>query len=237
MKPATTIITSTYNKYNYFVDAAQTVLAQTRSDWQWWVILNSPVEKLEIVVQGYASIDPRITVFYHPCTEEERRKFYQPAIIINKYYPRVDTPYLVWLSDDDLWEATFLEDLVGELEADPSKDIVYGSCDLVYWPLVNAKEWIYRTTLKADKKIGAGTKLDPPLFVDGGQVVQTKRSYDALKGWQLPTDWKSGSHLDGIYTSMLGNQFVFHPVNKKVCTKRYSAWATFGHPKILLRVT
>jgi hypothetical protein len=225
MSAAVTFITASYAKGIFLAEAGYSVFSQTRPDWEWWIVLNGPNLETEAVAIRLADMDSRVKLFYYPASEEERYKIYYPAAIANEYYPKVQTPYFTWLSDDDILEPCFIEALAGALEADPNKDVVFGTLEGVR--LDGGRSYTTGWIL-ARNPIGRGTHVSPDCVIDSGQILQTKRSYDALKGWQIPIGWDTAHHVDGIYMDKVARKFTFWPVGVKVITHRRSKIATFG---------
>lgn len=221
---ACTILTPTYNKASFLTEAARSVEAQTHSRWEWWLVLDGPDAETLDVAHALSRRDPRIHVFHEPTTERERQSVYRPAIILNQFYAKVETPYLCWLSDDDLLEPHYLELLIGEIESTPNVDVAYGACEVLTQTVTN--QWRHLRWLMAEQPVGVGTTRMPDRIIDGGQIVQTKRSYDALQGYLQPTDWKLANHVDGIYLNELARHFIFVPVFEKVMTKRCTYLST-----------
>jgi glycosyltransferase involved in cell wall biosynthesis len=224
--PSATIVTATYNKPAYLREAGLSVLGQTRGDWRWWVVLDGADEETAAVALDFQETDPRVTVFEeHVAAADRWVKEYRPAALINKYYPLVTTRFLAWLSDDDVLEPCYLEVLAGELDRHLAYDVVFGTCEVVRYAhggTAQPHAW-----LRADRAFGVGTDATPGCNIDGGQILQTKRSYDALGGWQLPTDFQSASSVDAIYMNQLAERFTFVPVARKVMTHRRTPASSF----------
>lgn len=215
----TTIITATYNKPEYLREAAQSVFAQTDADWEWWIILDGACHKTRDCVYGLAWLSPKIRVFDEPTTEQQRRAKYRPAVIANRYYPMVQTPYMAWLSDDDLLSPLFLEALVGHLRQNPDHNVAYGICEQVRLGPDGESE--HCLTLPRGGLVEFGPKRMPAKKIDGGQVVHTSRAYQSLAGWQVPDEWNSQTdYCDGLFLNELAKRYQFHAVPETVLTHR-----------------
>lgn len=216
-----TFITATYNKAQMLAEAAKSVFAQTSSEWVWWILLNEADAQTEAVALRIASMDSRVKLIDFPIVESERYKIYYPAVISNHFFKKVTTPYFTWFSDDDLLEPCFVEVLAGALDADPSKDIVYGHCRII-----RGNQFI--AMLGANTVFGKTTGIWPDCKIDSGQTLQTKRSYDSLGNYKIPTTWDHANHVDGIYMNHLAQRFPFWPIDRLVLTHRYSPLSAFG---------
>jgi glycosyltransferase involved in cell wall biosynthesis len=215
----TTIVTATYNKEIFFPQGAESVFNQTRRDWRWWIILDGANEKTAQYAFDLQHRDPRITVFMENVSFHDRKKIYRPSMLMNKYFPLVSTDYFCWLSDDDIMQPRYLEVLAGALDAHPDWDIVFGWCDVI--KQVGEKDWELHMYLGRDNWNKEYHNEELPIFLlDGGQILQTKASYNLLKNWQFPLEWVAGNACDGLYLNELAKQFVFHPINEHVLTHR-----------------
>ena len=232
----TTIITPTYNKHEFLPEAAESVLRQTCPDWRWWLILDDAEEETKEIAYGYAKLDNRITIFeekfispWQPCinelvTDRNPHHFRREAHIRNFYFPRVGTKYLSWLSDDDILEPCFVEVLTSKLE-EKDDDIAFGFADVI---IKQDGEWQLKRTHAPDCDLGLGQRVDPFTVIDGGQFLQTKRSWEKLRydfnayhGHTMP------NLLDAVYMKNLAMHFTFYRVPVKVYTKRITYLSTF----------
>ena len=214
----TTIVTATYNKAEFFKDAIESVLNQTRKDWRWWIILdgaNSDTVDLCLKLQHR---EPRVTLFNERVKHNERYKFYRPSMLMNKYFPLIMTNYFCWLSDDDILLSTYLEDLAGALDAHCDWDVVYGAAQVL-----EQTQTGWRPTLTFPEHFDTvyDHKNLPCGHIDGGSILHTKSAYNGVKlsGWEFPTD---GTHryADGLYMNELAKNHTIHPVKKLVMTHR-----------------
>lgn len=214
-----TIITASYNKGYLLAQAGFSVIRQTSPNWIWWIVLNGADLETEAIALRLADMDTRIKVFEYPANEAERGEVYYPSAIINEYYSKVETPYLAWLSDDDLLAENFVEDLSKALEDDPTKDVVYGHC-------YTTRNGVAVDAIYAHKVMGKGTGLWPDCVLDGGQILQTKRSHDIIN-YKLPITWDKAGHIDGVYLNKLAEHFTFWPVNVAAVIHRRTPLSTW----------
>ena len=213
-----TVLTSTYNKAKYISDAMKSLLAQTYPHWQWWLVLDNADEVTKNMCLSFNN--PRIFVFDEPFPEETRHVEYRPAVIINKYYPRINTKYLIWLSDDDVLEPRCFETCINKIEQD-NVNIAYGSLENCFEQLDGT--WQYcacGSGVTADKILGKNTKYFPGGRIDGGCFVQTKESYNQLCGYALPTSPEHGRIVDSDYMNQLAKYYQFFPVPERVIVHR-----------------
>lgn len=215
----TTIITATYNKETFLPQAAESVFNQTKRDWRWWIILDGANEKTSDYAFNLQHRDPRVTIFIEHVNFHERKQMYRPSMLMNKYFPLIATDYFCWLSDDDIMQPVYLESLAGALDKNPDWDIAFGWCDVINQ--VDENEWKLHMYLGRHHWNKEYNKDTPPIYVlDGGQIIQTKASYNALDGWQFPTEWVNGNACDGVYLNELAKKFTLHPIDTHVLTHR-----------------
>ncbi len=218
--PAITIVTATYNKPMYLPDAADSVFGQTRTDWKWWIVLDGCCDETRDMAFAWGWSDDRIVVSDLHTTEAERRAIYRPAAIYNEFYPRIGTPFMAWLSDDDVLARNFVSDLVGALEAQPDHDVSYGRCDQVRWDAAT-ETWEFQRVIPFPRWSHFGPDAMPSQRLDGGQVVISRAAYHALGGWQMRTEWDTRTDwCDGALLNQLAKRKEFLKVDADVLTHR-----------------
>ena len=225
-----TIVTPTFNRPSMFSECAQAVLDQTFRDWVWWIVVNSwefPDGYTDIwsTTSDYSQRDlwddPRVMLLWYPVNEPARHQTHVPAQIINWLYPKVTTPYIYFLADDDLIDPAGLGVLAEAMEAkrehlktpsyfrgtwEPTiaaPEAVYGRCEVVDEQpdgSFRVSSWCYpHENLEADGKwdIGLGTGVEPSCRIDGGQVLHTKALWNEATRLRRCEDCEgSGRRLD-----------------------------------------
>ena len=235
MTAKVTIITPTYNKPTYFAECARSVLAQTYQDWVWWVVLNCWCWP-DAYEQSTIWADNRIVPIWFPVTEGlERQYSHTPARIVNWLYPKVQTPYIYFLADDDLIDREGLEKLVEELDVPfgvaYNADAVYGRMEVKdEQPDGTFKHacWCYEGS-----DVGGDTSIKPDCLLDGGQVLHTKALWEkaTADGWKLPDDKANAAHNDGILLNRLSQFATFHYVPQQIATHRRTKQSSFHKPQ------
>jgi glycosyltransferase involved in cell wall biosynthesis len=117
-EPLVTIVVPAYRRVDYLPLALASAVAQTFSDFEIIVSDDGPSDAIARIAASFE--DPRIRY-----RSNERNQ----GIAMNHYaaYREARGRYLANLDDDDLWEPTFLAELVPALEADPSVSVAF--CD------------------------------------------------------------------------------------------------------------
>ena len=214
MKPLTTILTGTYNKHEFLAGAAESIFKQTSGDWRWWLVLDGANKETTELAHGFADKDPRVVLFTEEVPDGERYKLYRPAMLLNKYFPLISTKYLCWHSDDDLLEPCFVEVLVRALEDNPGYHVSYGT-EEKYNQQGNSWQLVATYPSNREMRFGPGSPHQPLCVIDGGQVIQTKASWDMLE-WKFPTEYGPHREIDGHYLNALATKFHFLFVDKRV---------------------
>lgn len=242
-QPLVTIITPTYNKPTFFAECAESVLAQTFTDWVWWVVVNAWSWP-----SGYAGRffnDPRVLTIWCPITEQRRSEVHVPAEIVNWLYHKVTTPYIYFLADDDLIDAEGLYVLVDAMRKserishprygvwwkETQLDAVYGRCEVLDeqpdGTFAHAC-WCYDAG-----DVGLGTGINPHCLLDGGQVLHTKALWDkaTADSWTLNTSKSDAAANDGTLLNRLAQFARFHYVPQRIVTHRRTHLSTFHKPQ------
>jgi len=224
-----------------FAECAASVLAQTFTDWTWWVVINEwtwPIRYSNIDSWDTIFNDPRIVTLWFPTDTHLREEVHVPARIVNWLYPKVITPYIYFLADDDLIDPDGLDVLV---EAASSEDwdthnvwakhnAVYGRCEVVDEQPDGS--YTHATWCYEHGDVGLDTAIDPHCLLDGGQVLHTKALWDraVADGWQLSDALDHAPANDGLLLSRLAKFARFHYVPQRIVTHRRHAGATHHRP-------
>jgi hypothetical protein len=226
--PRTTILTATYQpeKLKYLREAAESVYAQTDTDWQWVIVVDGGPQEVFEEVHRITAGSRKVYVWRKDTTEEERKLVYSPAVIFNYLADALDTPRFCWLSDDDLLRPQYLELLNAKLD-ETGGDIAFGA---IQYAAENGRGHFHLTNITGLKDCYyPGSPHDPCGTLDGGCFVQTKKSWDEL-GWKWPTDWKDAWQVDGLYMRKLMEKHRFHHVQKVLLTHRRTRVSTHSKP-------
>ena len=110
-EPAVTIIIPAYNAARFLSQTLESVLAQTRRDWELIVIDDGSKDETVAIAEAFAAKDARIHVSVYPnggVVVARNRGFAES---------KPEIPYIAYLDHDDLWEHDFLTTLLPLLEA------------------------------------------------------------------------------------------------------------------------
>ncbi len=108
------IVLTTFNRPEKLKRAIQSILDQTFTDWDLWVI-DDHSDKPAVVPN-----DPRIKLYRMPHNSGK------PAIPKNVGTEKTTGEYLAYLDDDNIWRPDHLQALFNIIEKRPDLDLVYG---------------------------------------------------------------------------------------------------------------
>ena len=123
--PAVSIIVATYNRSNVLRCALQTIVDQTFTDWEAWVIGDACTDDTEEVVRSFG--DPRI--YFHNLESN----FGEQSRPNNEGFRRARGASVAYLNHDDLWLPQHLERLHQHL-SDTDADLVFSLIEYVEKP-------------------------------------------------------------------------------------------------------
>jgi glycosyltransferase involved in cell wall biosynthesis len=132
--PAFTVVTKAYNEEELVGEAIGSALAQTREDFELYVVDDGSTDRTAEVVRGFES-DPRV----HLLSQPNRGV----AAAMNAGIAAGTAPYVALLDADDLWMPGYLEQMGAALEAEPAAGFAYTDA----WWLDCASGRFFRRTI------------------------------------------------------------------------------------------
>ena len=126
-----TVLTATYNRAHLLAETIRSVLGQTFTDFEYIIVSDGSTDSTVRVVQSF---------------EDDRIRFVAQshvglAATWETLFALARGEYVAWLSDDDLWDETFLERAVCALDANPAAVVAYADYrNLIDGRLVSAPE-------------------------------------------------------------------------------------------------
>ena len=122
--PKVSVIVPAYNVAPYLAETLDSVLAQTRSDYEIIVVNDGSTDETAQVAESYRERFAGKLVYVW----QENRGL---AAARNTAIRTARGQYIALLDGDDVWMPTYLEILLGMLEADPSLDVVFPNA--LFW--------------------------------------------------------------------------------------------------------
>lgn len=176
MTVAVSIITSTYNRAQIVWRAIESVLAQTRADWEMNIVGDCTPDNTAEVVAAYN--DPRVRFYNLPEKSPPRA---HGAIAKNHAIQKMSSgKYIAYLDDDDIYRPEFLETMLGYLDAHPGCRFAY--CRCTYRDKHTGRRvwgnpfqrWMHGYSLQ---------KLERYNFIDTDCVVHWRSLFDEVGYW------------------------------------------------------
>lgn len=178
-----TLILTLANKPTLLIDALASVAAQRRRDFQHVVELDSGK--------------------HWPAAS------YPPAVFFNRVVAERARPddNLAWLSDDDVWEPTFLRTLAGFLDDNPDVGACYGGSRLYTY---DGKSERHVRDLPAEVIYGA-TRM-PSCQIDGGQILVRRSVLNRIAYPWVPEGLNDCNIADGSFMNRIAEVTPIIPV-------------------------
>ncbi|WP_227521905.1 glycosyltransferase family A protein [Bacillus solitudinis] len=209
MNPKVSIILTSYNKPNLIGKAIESVMNQTYSEWELFIMDDNSNEKTLRIIERYLN-DKRIYYFNSQVKDEDRYKTTRYATLINTAMPMTKGEYITYLTDDTEYLPQRLNRMVKFLEENSSIHVVYSG------QLVCRVDQHFKTISKFTRHTRG--KLDKAANkVDHCSVMHTKKIAGEVLNkygsyWNDdPKYWHNG---DAGFWSRLNEVDSFYPINK-----------------------
>jgi glycosyltransferase involved in cell wall biosynthesis len=203
--------TGTEEKIPFLKQALVSLQAQTMTDWEWWVLDNSPTMALYHMLEEDAYVPVRQDkIRYVYDNDFDRSQVNFMPVLLNRYYPEANGDLIFYMSDDDLLDPNTFKVFVDFFDSHPDEYVCWASLQMLnvtsHEDAGRERGWI-----KADKIRHLG-ELD--CQVDGGQICHRKSALAAIEQPYFPesANHQSASHCDGQFMEKLAAHFPFHPV-------------------------
>jgi GT2 family glycosyltransferase/SAM-dependent methyltransferase len=108
----------TYNQAGFLPETLESLLAQTRTDWEAVVVNDGSTDGTREVLESFAARDPRIRALH--------KENGGVATALNEALARARGEWICWLSSDDLFEPDALETWARAAEARPEVKFFHG---------------------------------------------------------------------------------------------------------------
>ena len=226
MAPSISVFLPSYNKGAYVIDALQCLFAQTRTDWECWLLENSTDggTTRDLINDYLTGVDWADRIHYEELDnlDDIRASKYMTAWLLNKYYPEANGRYIFYLSDDDLIDADCFEHMAGYLDANPDHGVCYAGLRQTYCSGPGVPGDLVDIGIPASYIRRIGGSVDCQL--DGGQVMHRKSCLDAIPYpyFQETCDGSTARHCDGLFLEQLLARYAFYPVDRYLITHRFT---------------
>ena len=209
MEHVVSIILTSYNKPKTISKAIESVLQQTYTNWELFIMDDNSDQEIVNIINRFLS-DPRIHYINSNIQNHDRYKTTRYATLINQAIPLTTGKYLTYLTDDNLYLPARLLIMVKTIEENPHIDIVY-SQQMVrsYNDNSNLEKEIIRKTY--------GIMYNPAGLVDHCSVMHTREIANQIYNkygnyWDDgPASWFNG---DAAFWNRLVKFKPFHPISE-----------------------
>ncbi len=140
MGPTVSIVMPAYNVSSYIAASINSVQGQTYTDWELIIINDGSTDDTEDIVMSFASQDQRI-VYYRQTNQGA-------AASRNEGLRLAQGELIAFLDADDLWQTTFLEEMVAKQKS-ANAECVFSQND---WLLQDGRRIRYSITVDPDDK-------------------------------------------------------------------------------------
>lgn len=207
------IFTPSFNKKRWVLGGIKSIIDQSFKDFDYLVVDNSTDLATRLSVKEMCTTDKRITYLERDFTEEERKKNFVGSILVNEYLPTLTGDYILYKSDDDLFDPGCLEKCVAYLDAYPGAHI--GWFSMRETEEQEDGTFLYLSEIKADKCLGLNTSHpEVDYMLDGGQIIYRRECLEKVIQPFYPSGWLRASHADGLFMNQLAKFYTFHPITK-----------------------
>lgn len=176
MKPAVSILLTSYNKPEWIRQSLDSVLAQTFTNWELLILDDNSRSDVWEIINSYD--DPRVLKFNSHISEVQRYDTARYATMINFGFPYSSGKYVTYLVDDDIYYPDRLKILVDYMDANPEHEVVYHSLGNI-----GADNRI--ADIRPIKGILDGFTEETQAFnyVDHNMVMHTRKAFIEANGW------------------------------------------------------
>jgi spore maturation protein CgeD len=206
------VIVTSYNRPEWLAEAIESVLSQTHSNWEMFVMDdNSPGSDVDTLLGKYQ--DDRILYFKSNVADEDRSKTCRYATNINLALKLCKGEYISYLTDDDSYYPQRFELMANYLDVNPDVSVVYG-----YQFCFNDGFPELPVNIRAPQgPLDAASSL-----VDHNSIMHRKAVLDIVGYWDdSPQYW---GHGDAAFWSKLNHAgFKFYPIPEILDRHRFHA--------------
>lgn len=223
------VITPSFNKPHYVLEALWSVFNQTYTDWEHLVLDNSTDgktdKKLALLDRNY-----KVNIQYLDFSPGFRQDYYVTAYLLNTWLPKLKGDFIFYLSDDDIIKPECFEKCINAFAQHPDWSVLYFGMRSVRGSF--EKGWEENGFIGAVDIIKVGDGAD--CRIDGGQVMIRKSALEQLEKPYFSTSWKDASHCDGIFLTRLNQLFPFYPIPELLLNHRVTEVSTHDRSNLPL---
>lgn len=208
--PKVTVIMTSYNKAGYIAKSIESILNQTLTDFEFYLMDDNSNAETQKVIEPYLQ-DKRIKFFKSDIeTLEQRVEKVRYAALINQALHKAEGDYISYATDDNCYRNTRLERMVDYLEQQPEVMIAY-SASLVNY--LNEHNEVTKTLLRPAKKVVPVA----PCVIDHCSMMHRSSILPVIKQ-KFGSYWDENPEFyrigDGRFFWRLNQFWEFHPIDE-----------------------
>lgn len=217
MTPQITIFTCSYNKPQYVLEAINSVLAQTYTNFEYIILENSDDNLTRGLVHKIK--DGRVQIIDADFDKKFRDKNYIESHLKNEYFPIARGNFITTLSDDDLLKPHCFEKHIDDFNEHKSRLANYHGYNIIY---INSD--IKEEVKPAIKDFGR--HRTPRMRLDGGAMMFKADLLDKIDKPFFKCNWYDAHISDGLFLNKIARATTIYPINHILHTKRITPRST-----------
>ncbi|WP_026674161.1 glycosyltransferase family A protein [Alkalihalobacterium bogoriense] len=209
MKPVVSIILTSYNKPNTVGKSIESVLAQTFTHWELFIMDDASNEETTTKIKSYLH-DERIHYYNSQIENKNRYKTTRYATLINTAIPKTKGEFLTYLTDDTMYVPKRLELMMQVFNHNSVIEAVYSGQKVIHVD-ENLDVLTERT------RMTKGTLQEAANIVDHCSVMHTRKIADQVfqtYGSFWNDDPKYWHNADAAFWSRVNTFTSFHPIEE-----------------------
>jgi glycosyltransferase involved in cell wall biosynthesis len=123
LTPRTVLGMTLYNNAHHLREAADSILAQTHSDFALLMLDDGSSDEVEAAARDYERRDGRVRYFRHAQRQGMVPTWKEVVEIARREHPGAE--FFAWVSDHDRWDPRWLARMLEELDTHPDTVLAY----------------------------------------------------------------------------------------------------------------
>ena len=200
-------ILTSFNRPTFVRQALKSVAAQTRRDFELFVMDDSSLIDIRPIVSEFSF--PRVEIHHEDVSPEERASVNRLSVNVNKALRLVQGDLLSFLADDDYYFPTWFERASEHFERNPGHFAAFG---------------ILKYSRSREMELGEHGEFRFSNAVVAAPFGQLDHNQVVHRRFDPPYLWNEGigtaMNADAWYWNEIARSHLFHPVNAWAAVKR-----------------
>lgn len=213
--PKCTVILTSYNRTYELKECILSVLKQTLTDFEFFIIDDGSEEKTRKIINKFSLMDDRIKYLQTDYDGDRiNSDLCRYSDNINTCIEKSSGEYITYLTDDDIFYPNHLSSLSKMLDEDPEKMIVFGQQHIEF----KNENWI--TYKKASRNIITNPLQKASAIVDHNSILHKRSLLDEVGLW--PTGKEHWASADaGFFDKITAAGHLFYPCSEHTSAHRW----------------